>query len=69
MYHITLSKEIKQNCPEFRGAAVFAEVTNTPYCFGRGTVAAGVLAATFVGFAGGGNDGLVLDAVRGFTGS
>ena len=34
MYHITLSKEIKQNCPEFRGAAVFAEVTNTPYCEG-----------------------------------
>ena len=25
MYHITLSKEIKQNCPEFRGAAVFAQ--------------------------------------------
>ena len=34
MYHITLSKEIKQNCSEFRGAAVFAEVTNTPYCEG-----------------------------------
>ena len=34
MYHIALSKEIKQNCPEFRGAAVFAEVTNTPYCEG-----------------------------------
>ena len=34
MYQITLSKEIKQNCPEFRGAAVFAEVTNTPYCEG-----------------------------------
>ena len=34
MYHITLSKDIKQNCPEFRGAAVFAEVTNTAYCEG-----------------------------------
>ncbi len=32
MYTITLSKEIKQTCPEFRGAAVFAEVTNTVYC-------------------------------------
>lgn len=31
MYHITLSKEIRQACPEFRGAAVFAEVTNTAY--------------------------------------
>ena len=34
MYHITLSKEIKQNCSEFRGAAVFAEVTNTAYSEG-----------------------------------
>jgi len=29
-----LAKEIKQNCPEFRGAAVFAEVTNTAYSEG-----------------------------------
>lgn len=31
MYHITLSKEIRQNCPEFRGAAVYAQVTNTAF--------------------------------------
>lgn len=32
MYNITLSKEIKHACPQFHGAAVYAEVTNTAYC-------------------------------------
>lgn len=31
MYNITVSKEIKQNCPIFKGAAIYAEVTNTPF--------------------------------------
>lgn len=31
MYNITLSEEIKRHCPEYRGAAVFAEVTNSTY--------------------------------------
>lgn len=34
MYNITVSKEIKQACPVFRGAAVYAEVTNTVFCEG-----------------------------------
>ncbi len=32
MYHITVSPELKAACPVFRGAAVYAEVTNTPFC-------------------------------------
>lgn len=32
MFQITLSEEIKSRCPEYKGAAVFAEVTNTPFC-------------------------------------
>ncbi|WP_294616695.1 B3/4 domain-containing protein [uncultured Bacteroides sp.] len=34
MYNITLSEEIKQHCPAFRGVAVYAEVVNTPFCQG-----------------------------------
>lgn len=34
MYNITLSPEIKAACPEYRGAAVYAEVTNTKFCQG-----------------------------------
>ena len=34
MYNITVSEDIKKACPTFKGAAVFAEVTNTPYCEG-----------------------------------
>ena len=34
MYHPTLSEELKSHCPEYCGAAVYAEVTNTPYCEG-----------------------------------
>lgn len=34
MYNLTLSSEIKQRCPEYRGAAVSAEVTNTAYSEG-----------------------------------
>lgn len=34
MYHITLSEEIKKACPEYRGAAVYAEVVNTPFSEG-----------------------------------
>lgn len=30
-YSIGLSEEIKRHCPAFRGAAVYAEVSNTPY--------------------------------------
>ena len=29
MYQITVSEEIKNACPIFKGAAVYAEVTNT----------------------------------------
>lgn len=32
MYTITVSEEIRRACPAFRGAAVYAEVTNTPFC-------------------------------------
>ena len=34
MYSITVSEEIKRACPLFRGAAVYAEVTNTAFCEG-----------------------------------
>lgn len=34
MYNITVSEDIKKACPTFKGAAVFAEVTNTAYCEG-----------------------------------
>ena len=34
MFHLTLSPEIKSRCPEYRGAAVLANVTNTPYSEG-----------------------------------
>ena len=29
MYNLTVSEELKSRCPEYRGAAVYAEVTNT----------------------------------------
>ena len=31
MYHITVSEEIREKCPQYRGAAVYAQVKNTPY--------------------------------------
>ena len=31
MYQITVSEEIKNACPIFKGAAVYAEVTNTAF--------------------------------------
>lgn len=34
IYNLTVSQELKSHCPEYRGAAVYAEVTNTPYCEG-----------------------------------
>lgn len=34
MYQLTLSEELKSRCPEYRGAAVYAEVINTPYSEG-----------------------------------
>lgn len=34
MYNITVSEEIKKACPGFKGAAVYAEVTNTAFCEG-----------------------------------
>lgn len=34
MYSITVSEEIKKACPAFKGAAVYAEVTNTAFCEG-----------------------------------
>ncbi len=34
MYNITVSDEIKTACPIFKGAAVYAEVTNTAFCEG-----------------------------------
>lgn len=34
MFQLTLSPEIRQHCPEYRGAAVLAPVTNTPFCEG-----------------------------------
>ena len=34
MYQITVSEEIKKACPIFKGAAVYAEVTNTAFCEG-----------------------------------
>lgn len=34
IYNLTVSQELKSHCPEYRGAAVYAKVTNTPYCEG-----------------------------------
>lgn len=34
MYNITVSEEIKEACPAFRGAAVYAQVINTPFSAG-----------------------------------
>lgn len=34
MFHITLSPELHERCPEYLGAAVYAEVTNTPFSEG-----------------------------------
>lgn len=34
MYTITVSEEIKNACPGFKGAAVYAEVSNTAFCQG-----------------------------------
>lgn len=34
MFEIKVSEEIKKACPAFAGAAVYAEVKNTPYCEG-----------------------------------
>ena len=34
MYQLTISPEIHARCPEYRGAAVFAEVTNSAYSEG-----------------------------------
>lgn len=34
IYNLTVSQELKSHCPEYHGAAVYAEVTNTPYCEG-----------------------------------
>ena len=34
MYRLTVSEELKSRCPEYHGAAVYAEVANTPYCEG-----------------------------------
>ena len=35
MFTITVSEEIRRACPVFKGAAVYAEVTNTPFREGR----------------------------------
>lgn len=32
MFNLTLSDDIRSRCPEYRGAALLATVTNTPYC-------------------------------------
>lgn len=34
MYNITVSEEIKNACPDFKGAAVYAEVSNSAFCQG-----------------------------------
>ena len=34
MYNITVSEEIKKACPVFKGAAVYAEVTNSVFSQG-----------------------------------
>ena len=34
MYNLTVSEELKSRCPEYRGVAVYAEVTNTPHSEG-----------------------------------
>lgn len=32
MFQITISEEIRNRCPEYKGAAILAEVTNTVFC-------------------------------------
>ena len=34
MFHLTLSTELTSHCPEYRGAAVYAEVVNSPFSEG-----------------------------------
>ena len=34
MFHLTLSTELTSRCPEYRGAAVYAEVVNSPFSEG-----------------------------------
>lgn len=34
MFHLTLSPELQSRCPEYRGAAVYASVVNTPFSEG-----------------------------------
>ena len=34
MFQLTLSPELTSRCPKYRGAAVYAEVSNTPFCEG-----------------------------------
>ena len=34
MFHLTLSTELTSRCPEYRGAAVYAEVVNSSFCEG-----------------------------------
>ncbi len=34
MFHLTISSELASRCPEYRVAAVYAEVTNTPFSEG-----------------------------------
>ena len=34
MFQLTLSPELTSRCPEYRGAAVYAEVSNTSFCEG-----------------------------------
>ena len=34
MFHLTLSTELTSRCPEYRGAAVYASVSNTPFSEG-----------------------------------
>ncbi len=34
MFHLSLSSELTSCCPEYRMVAVYAEVTNTPFCEG-----------------------------------
>ena len=34
MFYLTLSSELTSRCPEYRGAAVYAEVVNSPFCEG-----------------------------------
>ena len=34
MFNITVAEELKERWPQYRGVAVYAEVTNTPYSDG-----------------------------------